>query len=41
MLVRDFDSPHVWHNRKTFSQDPQKGHTSHPPNPGGYFTLPP
>lgn len=23
------------------TQDAQKGRTSHPPNPGGYFTLPP
>ena len=23
------------------AQDAQKGQTSHPPNPGGYFTLPP
>jgi hypothetical protein len=22
-------------------QDAQKGQTSHPPNPGGYFTRPP
>ena len=23
------------------AQDAQKGQTSHPPNPGGYFTRPP
>jgi hypothetical protein len=23
------------------TQDAQKGQTSHPPNPGGYFTRPP
>jgi hypothetical protein len=31
------------HHIKLFhiKQDAQKGQTSHPPNPGGYFTLPP
>ena len=30
----NFDGPHVWHNRRTLSQDAQKGQTSHPPDPG-------
>jgi hypothetical protein len=28
-----------WQSKAT--QDAQKGQTSHPPNPGDYFTLPP
>jgi hypothetical protein len=27
--------------RENTMQDAQKGQTSHPPNPGGYFTRPP
>jgi len=28
-------------NEGGIPQDAQKGQTSYPPNPGGYFTLPP
>ena len=41
LVFDDFDDPRVWHNTKTFQQDAQKDQTSYPPNPGGYFTLPP
>ena len=31
MLAREnFDGPHVWHNRRTFSQDAQKGRPARP-----------
>jgi len=38
---RNFTGLHVWDNRRTLPQDAQKGQTSYPPNPGGYFTRPP
>ena len=31
---------HAWWGQNS-QQDAQKGQTSHPPNPGGYFTRPP
>jgi len=36
-----FDRPHLRRSRRTLLQDAQKGQTSHPPNPCGYFTSPP
>jgi len=41
MASLNVDDPYMWHNRKTISQAAQKGQTSHPPNPGNYFTCPP
>jgi hypothetical protein len=38
---QNFDGLHVWDKSGRPSQDAQKGQTSHPPNPGGYFTRPP
>jgi len=35
-----FDRPHLRRSRRTLLPDAQKGQTSHPPNPGGYFTSP-
>ncbi len=37
----EFDGLHPWHNGRTLQQDAQKGQTSHPFNPGSYFTRPP
>jgi hypothetical protein len=34
LACENFDSLHVWHNRRTLPQDAQKGQTSHPPSPG-------
>jgi hypothetical protein len=31
----------MYDNKTTLPQDAQKDQTSHPPNPGGYFTRPP
>jgi len=42
MSVREnFGGSQVYHNRRTLLQDAQKVQTSHPPNPGCYFTHPP
>ena len=38
---QSYDGLHVWNKEKTPPLDDQKGRTSHPPNPSGYFTRPP
>jgi len=35
------ESPIQLKQKKSTEQDAQKVQTSHPPNPGSYFTLPP
>jgi hypothetical protein len=37
----NFEALHVWNKKRAIPQDAQKGQTSHPPNPGEYFTRPP
>ena len=38
---RNFKGLHFCDKSRKPSQDAQKVQTSHPPNPGGYFTRPP
>ena len=40
-VQRNSEGMHFWDKGRTTTQDAQKGQTSHPPNPGGYFTRPP